>query len=88
VFTILLGLVIVSHLSPRGLGTLQVGTCIECSCSLRGLWMRRGSGLSSSPETGSGEAETVAPWRGDLRQDKDFPKYVPRPRAGSGEAEF
>jgi hypothetical protein len=30
----------------------------------------------------------MVPWRGDLERDKDFPEYVPRPRAGSSEAEF
>jgi hypothetical protein len=44
--------------------------------------------LSSSLEIGSGDAETVAPWRGDLGRDEDFLEYVPRLRAGSGEAEF
>jgi hypothetical protein len=65
-----------------------VGMHIECSCSLCGLWLRPGPGLSSSPETSSDEAETVTPWRGDLERDEDFLEYVPHPRAGSGEAEF
>jgi hypothetical protein len=30
----------------------------------------------------------VVPWRWDLGQDEDFPEFVPRPRTGSGEAEF
>jgi hypothetical protein len=30
----------------------------------------------------------VVLWKGDLRRDEVFTKYVPRPRAGSGEAEF
>ena len=45
-------------------------------------------GVVLLPETGSGEAETTDPWRGDLGRDEDFPECCPRPRAGSGEAEF
>jgi hypothetical protein len=39
-------------------------------------------------EIGSGDAETVVPWRGDLGRDEDFPECCPRLRAGSGETEF
>jgi hypothetical protein len=64
-----------------------VGTRIKCSCALWTLgeaWL----GLSSLPETGSGEAETTIPWRGGLERNEDFPEYLPCPRAGSGEAEL
>jgi hypothetical protein len=44
--------------------------------------------LSFSPETGSGVAKTVVLWKGDLRRDEVFTKFVPRPRVGSDEVEF
>jgi hypothetical protein len=44
--------------------------------------------LSSLPETGSGEAETVVLGRRGLDWDMDSSEYVPCPRAGSGEAEL
>jgi hypothetical protein len=57
------------------------------------LWFQRplteaGLGVILLSETGSGEAETSVPRRGDLGRDEDFLKCCPRPREGSDEVEF
>jgi hypothetical protein len=60
---------------------------IECLCLLRPSSETR-LGLSSSPKTGLGEAETLVLGRGDLGRDEDSPEYVPCSRAGSSETEL
>jgi hypothetical protein len=53
-----------------------------------GLRLSLALGLSSLPEAGSGEAETVVLGRGNLGRDEDSPENTPCPRVGSGEAEL
>jgi hypothetical protein len=60
---------------------------------LMSLWFLRpltvaGLRVVLLPETGSGEAEMVVPWRGDLGRDEDFPERCTCLRVHSGEAEF
>jgi hypothetical protein len=44
--------------------------------------------LSLSPEMGSGEAGMASQGWGSLGRDEDLPEITPRPKSGSGEAEF
>jgi hypothetical protein len=57
---------------------------IECGCPSTDFgWV-----LPFLPEAGSVEANTAVLGRGDLDQDGDSLKNMPRSRIGSGEAEF
>jgi hypothetical protein len=53
-----------------------------------GLWEALPQVLSLSPEMGSSEADIASQGWGSLGRDGDLLKFTPRPKSGSGEAEF